>query len=130
MPLQGGQEESVLIDLKKNIAALAQNDNFFSGNPLLELLPTDGVLSIGLTVSSAAGPVTGDVEVDFMCGGEWVSTGYMPVHVGTVPRAPVVPDDFVLTCEALANDRPVLKVRNKHATVSVDVIARVLFEEA
>jgi len=121
MPLIGGSTA---------IPAASVVANIFAGNPLLELLPSDGELAIGLTVSSAAGPIYGDILFDFFCGTEWAAADFPMRHTALVATPPLIPDDFNLSCMGLANDRIVGKVRNKHATVAAQLAWTVIFSEA
>lgn len=123
------KEAPLLIGGITNVPAASVVSNIWAGNPLLEILPNDGELAIGFTVSSAAGPVYGDALIDFFCGGAWEVNELAIRHTGTTKTPPIIPDDFPLSCDGLANDRIVGRVRNKHATVAVDVAWTVIFKE-
>lgn len=102
MPLMNGRTA---------LAAGATNNNIFAGT-IYEIMAEDCILHFGFTTGDLAGITVGDIEVDIICGGDLIANNFMPRALGATPQAPIIPDDFLLSCPALAGDRIVGKVRN------------------
>lgn len=119
----------MLVTGRVALAAAGVNNNIFAGS-IVEMMPSHGRLTFGFTTGDLAAITVADIEVDIICGGEVIANNYNPRALGTAPQMPVVPDDFLLSCPALAGDRIVGKVRNLDAANAAALYWAVIFEEA
>ena len=119
----------MLINGRTALAAGGSNNNIFAGY-IIEVMPADGFLSFGFTTGDLAGITVADTEVDIICGMEIIANNFMPRALGAAPQAPIIPDDFLLSCPALAGDRIVGKVRNLDAANASALYWTVILDES
>lgn len=117
-----------MISNRVALAAAGVNNNFFAGE-IIEVMPSDGILTFGFTTGDLAAITFSDIEIDLICGGEVIANNFHPRALGVTPQAPTNPDDFLLRCPALAGDRIVGKVRNLDAANAAALYYTVIFDE-
>lgn len=109
------------------LAAGASNNNIFAGT-YFEILPEDGILQFGFTTGDLAAITVADIELDVLCGQNAIAQNFNPRALGTAPQMPTFPDDFLLSCPALAGDRIIGKVRNLDAANAAALYWSVMFD--
>ena len=96
-----------VIQSSVSVAASSVNDNVLAGSQF-EFLPYDAALEFGLNGDANGG----DLRVDVYSGQDVITEQMTP---SVQNRAPVYPDDFVLTDVAAAGERIKVRVRNTSA---------------
>lgn len=117
-----------LISGRTALASSGVNNNFFSGS-YIEILPTDAHLQFGFTSGDLAAITVADIEIDVLCGTDQIAKQFNPRALGVAPQAPIYPDDFLLSCEAIAGDRIIGTVRNLDAANAAALYWAVIVEE-